>query len=159
MTQLTEKKHWSREPYVWMIIAFPASAVIAGIITIYIAIQTEDGLVVDDYYKRGLEINRTLDRDKRAQDYRLSADVKYPVYGDKLLINIASASDYKIPESINVNLLHATRKGFDQSFTVQITDDGNYLVPADKMQAGRWHVLIEHDDWRLLQTLRVYPAS
>ena len=36
-----------------MVIAIPLSAVLAGIVMITIAGKTEDGLVVDDYYKVG----------------------------------------------------------------------------------------------------------
>ena len=54
------KKPWYREPWVWLMIALPASAVVGGIITIYLAVSTSDGLVVDDYYKRGKAINLDL---------------------------------------------------------------------------------------------------
>ncbi len=45
---------WYRYKLVWMIIAIPAASVIAGINMIYLAVNTDDGLVVDDYYKEGM---------------------------------------------------------------------------------------------------------
>jgi len=66
---------WFREPWVWLIIALPASAVFGGIITIWIAVESDDGLVQDDYYKYGMEINKTLDRDKAAVQYELVANL------------------------------------------------------------------------------------
>ena len=73
------KKPWYREPFVWLVILFPASAVIGGMITISLAISSDDGLVVDDYYKRGLEINRTLERDKAAARHGIQATLGFNV--------------------------------------------------------------------------------
>ena len=53
MTSQPDKKPWHRQPWVWLLIALPMTAVIGGMVTIYIAVTTSDGLVVDDYYKRG----------------------------------------------------------------------------------------------------------
>ena len=58
---LHSTRPWFREPWVWLLIALPASAVLGGMVTIWIAVDSDDGLVVDDYYKRGLEINKKLD--------------------------------------------------------------------------------------------------
>ena len=66
---------WYKESYVWLLIFFPLLAVIGGIVTTILAVQSDDGLVVDDYYKQGLEINRTLERDQVAVDYNLDADI------------------------------------------------------------------------------------
>ena len=61
---MSEKKPWYAEPWVWLMISFPLAAVIGGMITIYLAVLTSDGLVVDDYYKRGKAINVDLARDR-----------------------------------------------------------------------------------------------
>ena len=51
---------WYREPWPWILMAPPAAAVIAGAATVWIAVGSADGLVADDYYKRGLAINQVL---------------------------------------------------------------------------------------------------
>lgn len=51
---------WWRFPLVWMVIAGPALVVVAGMATVWIAVRTPDPVVVVDYYRRGLEINKTL---------------------------------------------------------------------------------------------------
>lgn len=63
-------KPWHKEHYVWLIIFFPMLAVIAGIVITILAVQSNDSLVVDDYYKQGLEINRVLERDQSALEYQ-----------------------------------------------------------------------------------------
>ena len=46
-------KPWYREPWPWFLISLPATAVAAGITTVWIAATNADGLVVGDYYKAG----------------------------------------------------------------------------------------------------------
>jgi len=45
---------------VWLVIAGPAIVVVAGFITLYLAISRPDPLVTEDYYRKGIEINKTL---------------------------------------------------------------------------------------------------
>lgn len=51
---------WWRFGHVWLLISGPAIVVVAGFATLWLAIRTPDPVVADDYYKRGIEINRTL---------------------------------------------------------------------------------------------------
>ncbi|MBK6357531.1 MAG: FixH family protein [Betaproteobacteria bacterium] len=39
-----------------MLIAGPATVVVAGFITLWMAVVSDDGLVTDDYYKQGLAV-------------------------------------------------------------------------------------------------------
>lgn len=55
-----EIKAWWNFGYVWLIIAGPALVIVAGIITVYLALSTPDP-AVEDYYRKGIEINKTLD--------------------------------------------------------------------------------------------------
>jgi hypothetical protein len=64
MREPHDTKPWHRQPWVWLLIALPMSAVIGGMVTLYIAVTTSDGLVVDDYYRRGKAINLDLARDR-----------------------------------------------------------------------------------------------
>lgn len=51
---------WWRYGHVWLLIAGPAAVVLAGFATLWLAIRTPDPVLADDYYRRGLEINRSL---------------------------------------------------------------------------------------------------
>ena len=55
---------WWRHGHVWLLIAGPAVVVVAGVATILIALRHPDPVLAEDYYRRGIEINRTLARDK-----------------------------------------------------------------------------------------------
>lgn len=51
---------WWKFGHVWLIIAGPALVVVAGFITLYLALRYPDPVVTEDYYRKGLEINQTL---------------------------------------------------------------------------------------------------
>ena len=51
---------WWRHGHVWLIIAGPAAVVVSGVATIVIAVSAPDPVVAQDYYRRGIEINKTL---------------------------------------------------------------------------------------------------
>ena len=50
---------WWRYGHVWLVISGPAVVVVAGFVTLYLAIVNPDP-VVDAYYRKGVEINKTL---------------------------------------------------------------------------------------------------
>jgi hypothetical protein len=76
--------------------AGPAVVVVAGFITLWLAISSDDGLVSDDYYKQGLTVNQRLQRDHLAGDLGLHADVMKSGLGVRLLL--AADGDAKLPE-------------------------------------------------------------
>ena len=95
MTRNPRKGRWYREPWVWLLILFPSMAVIGGMITIYLAVTTSDGLVVDDYYKRGKAINRVLARDKAAARYGLTATLAFDMRENRAQLELASNNNIR----------------------------------------------------------------
>ena len=55
---------WWRHPLMWMVIGVPAVVVVAGIVTAWIALHDADPVVEPDYYRKGIEINRTLEEQR-----------------------------------------------------------------------------------------------
>ena len=64
---------WYRQFWPWFLILLPASVVVAAISTVVIANRHADDLVVDDYYKDGLAINRQLEKIERAKGLGITA--------------------------------------------------------------------------------------
>lgn len=52
---------WWTFGHVWLLIAGPAAVVVAGFFTLYLAISRPDPVVDADYYRKGIEINQTLE--------------------------------------------------------------------------------------------------
>lgn len=61
----TEKKSvsppWWKFGYMWLVVGGPAIVVVAGFVTLWLAIRNPDPLVSKDYYRQGVEINKTLE--------------------------------------------------------------------------------------------------
>jgi hypothetical protein len=146
---------WYKEPYVWMLILFPMLAVIGGIATTILAVQSDDGLVVDDYYKHGLEINRTLERDQVALDYNLDADIQLDQKLEEVAITMSSAPGFVCPKNLSVTFLHATRSGLDKEVNMLLTQENIYRGNLSVLAAGKWYVHIQYDNWRLIKTITV----
>lgn len=157
---------WYRHPFVWLLIALPASAVIGGIITLWIALRTDDGLVTDDYYKRGNEINQDLQRDQAAASLGLKAQLM--LAQDHRTLRILF--DQPVTDTLQIKLMHPTRAGLDQTATLQALgpqlrtatlpralEQPNWLIEiADS--AGKWRL---RGEWKLQrdQVLTLTPAS
>ena len=54
------QRPWWKEPYVWMVIAGPLSAVIACAITAVYILKGPDALVFDDDYREGLALSKEV---------------------------------------------------------------------------------------------------
>lgn len=56
----TRPEPWWKFGHVWLVIAGPAIVVVAGFVTFFIAARQPDPVVREDYYRKGIEINQTL---------------------------------------------------------------------------------------------------
>jgi hypothetical protein len=53
---------WWKFGHVWLVLAGPALVVVAGFVTLWIAMSRPDPVVAEDYYQKGIDINKTLDK-------------------------------------------------------------------------------------------------
>jgi hypothetical protein len=151
---MMQQKHWYSEPWVWLLIALPLTAVVGGVITIWLAVSTSDGLVVDDYYQRGKEINLDLARDKAAQRHGANAAVMLDVAANAVVVHLA-AMEGGWPDRIRFSLLHPTRAGHDVVIDILHSGSGEYRGNLPAPTSGHWYVQLEAGDWRLSGTLQM----
>ena len=145
---------WYKYKLVWMIIAIPAASVIAGINMIYLAVNTDDGLVVDDYYKEGMAINQSLQRDKTAAELGLTARLVIEQSGDMVTLNLNKGSLAEYPEQLTLHLQHATHAGHDQILTLIRAPQDQYVgYLKHTINEGVWHVMLSTQDWRLVNRI------
>jgi uncharacterized protein len=86
----SENKPWWRYGYVWLVVSGPALVVIAALATAVIAVKYQDPVLSDDYYREGLEINKTLAEKRRemmpamnARNHVMTPDQALPKTQDK----------------------------------------------------------------------------
>jgi hypothetical protein len=154
--QITEQsKPWHKYPLVWMMIAIPFSAVIMGVVMIWLAVDTDDGLVVDDYYKHGLEINMDISRDTKASDLDLSATIEFSndVSSEeakmfKVKFNKGLLDNY--PDTLQLNLQHATHENSDVAIVLNHGIDNQYIgYTNEPISDGVWYFEITNKIWLL----------
>lgn len=144
---------------VWLVIAIPLSAVIVGMIMFTIAVTTFDGLVEDDYYKKGKEINQLLARDEFAVDNGISAIVNMDDQTGIIVITLDSAAGYQFPEQMGISLLHPTQSRKDVKLLLTQGPDGRYYSELlQPLSGGRWYFKISEPNWRL-QKLISWPVG
>jgi len=153
---------WYRNPLVWMMIAFPAWSVVAGISTVVLAFQVFDGVVVDDYYARGKAINLTLERDLAAQRRGLTAIVTLSPgaggAGQAIEVAMTALDLASLPATLRLAFLHSTHGGADVQVELQRAAPGLYRALLPPLAHGKFYLQIEAEDWRLVGALR-QPAQ
>jgi len=145
-------KPWYREPWPWFLMSLPATAVVAGLTTAWIAYKTTDGLVVGDYYKEGLAINQTLERDDAARALALAATLR----SRDGMLELTLAGHLKTyPGQLILTLAHPTHQGLDHVLTLRPTGPGHYRAALPPMPAGKWHAQLvdSASSWRLAGVL------
>lgn len=145
-----ENKPWFKHPLVWMMIAIPFSAVIMGVIMIYLAVTTDDGLVADDYYKQGLAINEVISRDIKATELGLNAIIELDSTTQAIKVQFDKGSLESYPDTLLLSLRYATRAKSDVSVTLNHGIGDQYIgVVGKAISQGVWYFEISDQDWKL----------
>ena len=148
------QKNWYQEPMVWMLIGIPASSVVFGAVMLWLAITNKDSLVADDYYKRGMEINRLLAREAAATEYGLSALV-YPIAETGgLAVTLESGQEFFYPPSVTLDFYHASDSDLDVGIILERSGDKTYTGTLPDLLPGRWYLSLSNEGWRISSRIR-----
>jgi len=149
MTLNNDSRPWYKERWPWFLMAGPGVVIVAGFVTLWLAVVSNDGLVSDDYYKQGLAVNQSLQRDHQAGSLGLQGDVMRS--GSSLRLLLRADSDAGLPSEIVLKLAHPTRAGQDQLIKMSMEGSGFYSGTLAADVSGRWLVSIEDPaaKWRL----------
>jgi hypothetical protein len=140
---------------VWLLIALPTVAVIESFIFLGFAIVSDDGMVEDDYYRRGKEINRVLARDQAAAALGLEGVIALSPAQHALEVRLTARKGMLWPEQVELKFLYATRSGLDRSLVLPRHADGTYRAPLPDLAPGHWNVQLAAQGWRLTGSLHV----
>lgn len=135
---------WYKNPYVWLVIALPMSAVIGGIATVIITSNNQPDMVVDDYYKKGKAINQELALYKAAasQGVELSVEISDDI------IMVENNGNYP---ALKVSLIHSTIKNNDLSIVLTPNAKSQLTGVLEQPLSGKWQIIIEPMDgsWKV----------
>jgi hypothetical protein len=126
----------------------PLAAILMGVVMVVLAARNNDGLVVEDYYKRGLAINQTLDRENRARELGIAGALVFNPEHTVVRLTLRGAD----PGGLSLRFVHPTRAGMDQTVALRRIAPGLYEGALAPVVDGRWHLLLEEGDaggWRI----------
>jgi hypothetical protein len=145
--QKIDDQPWYQQFWPWFLIALPASVVVAAFATLYIANKHSDDLVVDEYYKDGLAINRQLEKQQRATERGLSAVLTVNAGG----ISVQTLGEITAP-ALRLRLSHPLESDADFVLPLSRVSEGLYTAPLQQVVAPNWHWILDagdSSDWRL----------
>ena len=143
---------WYRQFWPWFIIALPASAVVAGLYTVWIAVQTNDSLVYD---KTATGINEAhAQADARADELNLRATIRIDTQSGAVVASLTAPGLYEWPSTLSLRFRHATLAARDLDLKLARAPDdadgrptwaGHFVA----LPEGRHYVELAAADWRL----------
>lgn len=149
---------WFREPWPWLLASGPLLVVVASFISAWIALNSSDGLVSEDYYRQGLAMQETIARSDEARKLGLRASLHLSAGALNVVLSSRNPR-YRLPDALKVTLSHPTRAGLDQTARLARIG-GAYSARMRIPAAGHWLVLIEDDTrtWRVTGSV-VLPVN
>jgi len=139
---------WYREPWPWLLIAGPLAVVIASLASAWLAVRSDDGVIADDYYKQGLQINRRLPFAAPDPARRLGATITVTARGE-VLAHIEGLADP--PQELRLELSQPGKA--HDVVTLRPGPSGEYVGALAHQAPGRWIVTLESTAWRLPTTV------
>ena len=144
---------WYRYPFLWLAILLPATSVVGGLTLLYIAIVNADTPVVDEWYKEGRAINRSVEQERLAA--RLGIRLELAQVGAGIQARLSSEAGIPMPDTLNVSLRHPTLPERDVTLALEHIEGALYrsdgTLPHDGRRAAT--VTASGDHWRLYQTV------
>ena len=140
---------WRQIPMVWMLVAIPLSAVVVGMIMLWFAIESYDGLVVEDYHQQSKRINRTLARDTVAANHGIGADLELIPQSGILTVRLSLREPLPLANTLLLSFIHRARAGEDILVYLQKTGNLKYSAPLPTLAPSNWRVQLESSDWRI----------
>jgi hypothetical protein len=154
---LTLPRPWYRHRWPWLLMLGPVTVIVAGVITTWLAATGNTALVADDYYKQGLTINRTLERERQADELGVEVALAAAARPDGMtqLDVVLSMTDMaRRPSRLRVFLAHPTRSELDRELLLE-GEAGRYTAVVRDLAPTHWKLVIEDDarSWRRQDTL------
>lgn len=117
-------------------------SVTANMIMLYFSITSYDGLVEDNYYSRGLNYQKDIDRTKLQEKLGWTASLNHT---DNTYTVIARNLNNTPLEKagVSLNFFRPSKSGFDQDVFLKEVSPGIYQASADLKLKGNWNVTTE----------------
>ena len=121
-------KPWYREFWFWFVFSPLIYIMIMCSITVSIALNGADDVIIDNYYKEGRMINQALEQDQRARDLGIHADLQFDRTSGEVSLKLVSASvaGDAFPDTILLMMGHPVKEEKDQLISLKAIAPGLY---------------------------------
>ena len=145
-----DTKPWYRQFWPWFLIALPLSVVIAAIVTINLAIDSDDGLVSDDYYKEGLAIHKDAASAALARELGIAGSLDYDSDTGAVTLTLDKPLQTDKP-GLSLEVVHPTLPDRDQTTRLSPLDGTRYAGRLDPLGPANWKLSLRPPDraWRI----------
>jgi hypothetical protein len=153
---------WYTQFWPWFLIGLPAVSVVVSVTALVLAIGHADSLVSDDWYKRGLAVNRDLGRAEAAARLGLGATMRVDGPRAELVVtlNAADAARDADGAELEIEMRHPTSATRDRTYRLARSGPSRYRAALDGELVGRWYVSLGPPSgaWRLAAPLTLAPG-
>jgi hypothetical protein len=141
---------WYKQFWPWFLISLPLAVVIASIVTINIAIRTDDGLVSDDYYKEGLAVHMDADSTAKAKALGIAGTLSLAVDTGAITLTLADTNAVADP-TLSMKVVHPTRPDQDQTVLLTRLSATRYAGRIESLGPANWKLKVHPQDksWRI----------
>ncbi len=146
---------WYKQP--WLLIAMIplVATVIAGMTFLVVSIQSSDGIVKEDYYRKARGYYKDPTKQQSAYDKKIATTLAIDnITGD---LSIKLAGDFKqLPKLLSIDFVSPTHQKYDISVNLkQVSDQPFYLGSLPTPIAGKRYIMISAPDqsWRLSDSI------
>ncbi len=134
---------WHRNPVFVLIWALPASAVIAGIATLFIALEDADRALPANYHWEGARLDADFERARHAAQLGIAASFDLSAGSGQCTVTLRPAVG---AETLELRLTHGSDVGHDRlvrlTRAAPVTEPGKYRAPCTPAPGGRWRVAL-----------------
>jgi len=151
-------KVWYKQFWPWFLIVVPLSSMVLSFTMMNFAFNSEDSMVIDDYYKEGRSINLQIQKLQQAKVLNIAT--KTQVFADTVEVRfITGAPDNGT--ALTLDFYHSTQKFKDFSVTLLRDANGIYRAPFSGEVSGKWQLSLHpiNEDWKIQQVISLPQAN
>ena len=150
-------KIWYKQFWPWFLIVVPLTSMVLSFTMMNFAFNSEDSMVIDDYYKEGRGINLKIQKLQQAKTLNIST--KTQVFSDYVEVTFFSGAPEK-GEALVLDFFHSTQKFKDFSVTLLRDANGTYRAPFTADITGKWQLSLHpmDENWKIIKVVSL-PQS
>lgn len=144
-----DNRPWYREMWPWLLMLPPVLSVAGGVTMIYLATQTPNALVVEDYARIEELTSERFERDREASRLALTAELRFERETGQIELSLDAPALVESPAALLLYLRHATNPEADRD--VRLVRFGTVYRADVQLASGRYGVELMPEDraWRL----------